>query len=78
MSIETCRQCGCCDNDPCIVLEGKRLTDAELEAMSDDDIDRAPLSNCSWVQPGLCSACVQGTVPPLLVDQNGRPLRGAP
>lgn len=71
-----CRVCGCTEDQACFVLDGKRLSDEELEDLEREDLFEGVL--CSWIEPDLCSACVVEAAPPLLVDAQGKPLRGAP
>jgi hypothetical protein len=75
-----CRKCGCTENDPCVLdVQGFPFTKGELEAMSDDDLEEQTSGSCCyWVEPDLCSACVERAPAPLLFDHAGRPLRGAP
>ncbi len=75
-----CRQCACTDNSPCLVDEkGQSHTLDSLAALSDEQLEDAPLTPCHWVEFNLCSACLQPPAPPpLLYDFAGRPLRGAP
>jgi hypothetical protein len=76
----TCRGCGCSEHNPCILdLAGMRFTDEQLGELTDDELEEKAGSTCSWVEAGLCSACVVAPPPPpLLYDFAGRPLRGAP
>jgi hypothetical protein len=77
-----CRICGCTSRRACIVVNGARLGDEELERWSTivtyEQLD-ALASPCTWIEPDLCSACVeQPPPPPLLYDVAGNPLRAAP
>jgi hypothetical protein len=72
-----CRVCDCSDFEPCLLDDdGVRFIDDDTR--TDDEIERLELTPCSWIEFDLCSACVQGPAPALLVDQYGNPLRGAP
>lgn len=72
-----CRVCGCTDGEACLVDDaGVRFVDDG--AKSDVELEQLELTPCSWIEFDLCSACVQGPAPALLVDQYGKPLRGAP
>jgi hypothetical protein len=74
-----CRKCGCTENDPCVLDgQGVPFTKAELEEMSDEDLEEQTGDTCYWVESDLCSACVEHPPPPLLYDAQGRPLRGSP
>jgi hypothetical protein len=69
-----CRVCGCTQKEGCIIDAGGQVVEI-------DEADTLPPGStiCSWVEPDLCSACVESPAPPpLLVDLHGRPLRGAP
>lgn len=68
-----CRVCGCTQEAGCIILDG--------DVIEVDQADTLPPGStiCSWVEPDLCSACVESPAPPpLLTDEYGRPLRGTP
>lgn len=73
-----CRNCGCTDEEPCFSDGTKVYRFRELEPFSDEQLQAMPLGPCSWIEPDLCSMCVDAPAPALLVDANGRPLRGAP
>lgn len=80
MTAGVCRVCDCTEEQACFVLEGRRLTDAQLEEFELTGAwPSAPIVPCTWIEPDLCSACVEEPVPPpLLYDAHGRALRGAP
>lgn len=75
-TVQACRVCGCTEADACLLGPdgAKQLFDV-IEA---DETLPAGYTTCSWVEPDLCSGCVADKVPPLLVDGQGNPLRGAP
>mgnify|MGYP001187622652 CR=1 FL=1 len=63
-----CRVCGCTDARPCILLEG------ELVDVADGN-ETLPEGHtvCSWIEPDLCSACVEDPAPALTSDAKGSP-----
>jgi len=76
-----CRVCGCTEDQACVFFKGKRLSDVELYVLSRkiDIVAHPDSSACTWIEPDLCSGCVEEPAPPpLLYDAEGRPLRGAP
>lgn len=74
-----CRICGCTDEAGCVVDEHGDLVDVTgPDGVIGDGTLPDGYTVCSWVEPDLCSACVVGRVPALLVDGQGKPLRGAP
>jgi hypothetical protein len=73
----TCKVCGCSELQPCLVDDaGARFVDDGTR--TDAELEQLEVTPCSWIEFDLCSACVQGPAPALLVDQYGNPLRGAP
>ena len=70
-----CRVCGCTEFLPCILDAQRKLIDV-VEADTFTLPDGATV--CSWIEPDLCSGCVEASAPPLLYDAQGNPLRGAP
>jgi hypothetical protein len=69
-----CRMCGCTHDQGCVV-------DPDGNVVELDAGETLPpgYSICTWIEPDLCSACVQPPAPaPLLYDAYGNPLRGAP
>ncbi len=77
MKAGVCRECGCSENDACVIDALGRLVDVY------DGSATLPAgwTVCSWVEPDLCSNCVEAPPPPpLLYGADGRPLpgRGAP
>lgn len=78
MNAGVCRSCGCTDNEPCMSDGARVYRFEELEQFSDEQLQEMPLGPCSWIEPDLCSMCVETPAPALLVDQFGNPLRGAP
>jgi len=77
----TCRRCGCSDLNACIIdpQTGDVLTETTLAGIIAEGGFRAvnALDACYWVEPDLCSACVQGgptaaEVPPLDAGSRGR------
>lgn len=75
-----CRACGCTDEVACCVRDGRRLRDEDLAELHTAGVDLATVAvPCTWIEPDLCSACVEMPAPPpLLYDAYGAPLRGAP
>ncbi len=70
----SCRSCGCTSDAGCIVDEGNNVIDVDTGTTLP-----LGLSICYWVEPDLCSACVQNPPPPLLYGADGQPMRrGAP
>ncbi len=67
-----CRVCGCTQEAGCVVDPAGNVV-----AVVGDTLPIG-CSVCTWVEPDLCSACVEGPPPPLLYDAHGHPLRGAP
>ncbi len=74
MSAGTCRRCGCTEDDPCLLDVEGTVVDPERHLVDPDVVAGC----CSWIEPDLCSACVEDEAPPLLYDAARRPLRGAP
>lgn len=74
MKAGVCRACGCTDLAACVLDELGRLVD-----VYDGGTLPPGWTVCSWIEPDLCSNCVEAPAPPpLLYDAQGRPLRGAP
>jgi len=70
-----CRVCGCTEGNACVLDEHGdvvEVADETLGTLQDG------WTVCSWVEPDLCSGCLQVQVPPLLYDSQGRPVRGTP
>lgn len=81
--MSACRECGCTDDNACLVDVRTGDVVDRLDADQQIDFDagadaKVNVEPCYWVEPDLCSACVVDKAPPLLVDARGRPLRGAP
>lgn len=74
--IGVCRSCGCTEDSPCLLdREGTVIDEGREELV---ELEQLVAGACSWLEPDLCSACVEDAAPALLVDVAGRPLRGAP
>lgn len=71
-----CRVCGCTDDHACL-LDART---GELVDVDAGDTLNGLVVPCSWVEPNLCSGCVEAPAPaPLLFDADGQPLRrGSP
>ena len=69
-----CRECRCTADDACVIDSLGRLVDVY-------DGNTLPEGHtvCSWVEPDLCSNCVEPPAPPpLLYGPDGLPIRGTP
>lgn len=69
-----CRVCGCTQNAACVLDQAGRIVDvADGQTLPDG------ATVCSWIEPDLCSGCVDAPAPPpLLFGADGKPLRGTP
>lgn len=80
-----CRGCSCTNDRPCTLFAGstgpRRLSEHEIVDAQITDVQlQAFTFPCCWIEPDLCSACLEPPAPPpLLYGPFGEPLlRGAP
>jgi hypothetical protein len=74
-----CRGCGCTDERGCIVDGAGQVVDVlGPEGVIGDGTLPDGYTVCHWIEPDLCSACVEGAAPPMLFDAAGNPIGRAP
>lgn len=74
-----CAVCGCTEDNPCLIVDGKRLALADdplpgdLPPSTVARLEHGEFDVCEWAAVNLCTACSSRR--PLLYDFAGRPLQ---